>query len=114
MKKNKLTKGFAKYHTIFGFTHIILLMAIVLVGIAGVGYFALKNRQIKIPSQNMPISPTSFTTQIDKSNWKTYTNNNLDFTFKYPEGLNIIKEDWYGSKIWRLYLVDKQESNSID
>ena len=82
MKKNKLTKGFAKYHTIFGFTHIILLMAIVLIGIAGVGYFAYKNGQVKIPSQSIT-SPVS-DTMSESAIWQTYTNEKYLFSVRYP------------------------------
>lgn len=60
-----------------GFTHIILLVIIVLVGIAGIEYYAYKNGQIKIPSkQTDNSSPTP--------EWKTYTNDFLGYAFNYP------------------------------
>lgn len=77
-----------------GFVHIILIVIIVLIGIAGVGYYAYKNGQIKIPNQK-----TNTQTAPD---WKSYTNNFLGYTFDYPP-------DW---EVHSIYYNDIYEDGS--
>ena len=86
-----------------GFVHILVLIIIVLIGIAGIGYFAFKNGQVKIPLQNIPISPTPFTTQIDTSSWKTYTNTKYSYQVKYPDNWFVLKDNDYGFRISNKY-----------
>src|SRR3989344_8625754 len=74
----------------YGHAHIFLLIVIVLVGIAGIGYFAYKNGQVKIPSPNNPLSSaTPPVSSIDTSNWKTYKNEAYGFEVKYPPPMYI-------------------------
>lgn len=60
----------------------ILILAIVIV-LAGIGYFGFKNLYTR---------PSTTQTTIDTTNWKTYTNKNLNLEFKYPPDYSIIDE----------------------
>ena len=73
-----------------GFVHILLLIVIVLIGIAGISYFAYKNGQVNIPSQNTSTSPTP-TASEETENWKTYTSTNLNISFKYPNDFRVLE-----------------------
>lgn len=100
-----------------GFTHIMLLLIVTLLGIAGIGYFAYKNGRISklntVPapidpmtgekgslsgnnSSNTNITPTPTINNIDASNWKTYTNRKYGLVLKYPEDYEITLENDLG------------------
>jgi len=66
-----------------GFTPIIILFVVILLGVAGyIGY--IKGYFKKIPSETtLTPSPVPISTP-DTLNWKTYTNNQYGFSFKYP------------------------------
>ncbi|MBI4157225.1 hypothetical protein HY502_00025 [Candidatus Woesebacteria bacterium] len=75
-----------------GFAPIIILVVIAL---AVAGYFAYQNMQLKksadnkqqaaVPSTTSYPSPTANPT----ANWKTYTNQEYNFSFKYPSDLAV-------------------------
>ena len=71
-----------------GFIHVFLLILILLIGFAGIGYFVFKNEQVNIPSNQKQaiLSPAPTITKVDISNWKTYRNEEYGFGFKYPNG----------------------------
>ncbi|OGM24371.1 hypothetical protein A2627_05505 [Candidatus Woesebacteria bacterium RIFCSPHIGHO2_01_FULL_39_28] len=106
-----------------GFVQIIIPIILTLVVLTGIGYFALKNGQTRLPdgrvkinpSQNpVIISPTS-TPQDQPSNgnitsWKTYTNTKYGFEFKYPFQYSVTtnpKVEGFNLKI-NLYTSDQK------
>lgn len=80
-----------------GFVHLFLVLVVVLVGIAGIGYYAIKNGQIKTTPQLFP-TPTTFPntptpTPGPTSDWKTYSSQGYNFSFKYPNWLQLATSD---------------------
>lgn len=78
-----------------GFVNIILVAVIVvLVGVAGYFVFVKKSELITqqptpTPTQtNIYTSPTP-TSADETADWKTYTNTQYGFSFKYPEGAKV-------------------------
>ncbi len=68
-----------------GFIHIFLALLIAIVGILIVGYYAYKNGQIKIPSQNISVnSPTPTSAPTELNDWKTFNSKMYNFSIKYP------------------------------
>jgi hypothetical protein len=80
-----------------GFTPIIILILLVLVGI-GLYYFGTKNKQ-SLPSNGKTVPVASVqpssnpvietTSDPATANWKTYTDENYKFSFKYPSDWKI-------------------------
>ena len=77
-----------------GFTPIIILLVVLLLGV--LGYFAFTKGYINInlpkPSaSNNPVTlPSSSPTPDPTANWKTYTNPEEGITFKYPSDLYLV------------------------
>ncbi|OGM19912.1 hypothetical protein A2714_04210 [Candidatus Woesebacteria bacterium RIFCSPHIGHO2_01_FULL_38_9] len=69
-----------------GIAHLSILIVLALVVVGGIGYYAYKNGQIKIPSQNSAnvTSPTPTGTNVDITNWKIYSDDRFGFEFSYP------------------------------
>jgi putative hemolysin len=100
-----------KYIT--GFVHILLLVAIILIGIAGIGYLAYKNGGIKkmqtieevanIPTikPSLSLIPTTSVTpyptdQIklstgSKKDWTNYTNLTKEYSLEYPNKIYLLR-----------------------
>lgn len=67
-----------------GFTPVLVVVALTLVGLVGIYYFKLKERNTSpitspAPNSNIP------------SNWKYYTDDNKKYSFSYPEEWTIDK-----------------------
>jgi len=75
-----------------GFAHLFILVVLALVIFGGIGYYAYKNGQLKlIPSENQAIVSPTPTTGVDETeNWKTYTNEEVGFEFKYPSNWQVV------------------------
>lgn len=81
-----------------GFALISILIAIVIFFLLGVGAFYIINKQnqkvMKLVLEN--IQPTSSvhesTSSAETANWKTYDNDKLGFTFKYPADHTVYSE----------------------
>lgn len=79
-------KGFAQ----------ILIIILALIAIGGAYYFGTqKNNVLTTPVQSSVPAVTEATTQASPTtdptaNWKTYTNTQYGFTFKYPPGLETL------------------------
>src|SRR3989344_8868013 len=86
---NKKQKGIAtiSLHN-RGFAHFFLILALALIAVVGIGYYAYKNGQIRLtPPQDLSPSHTS---QLESTaNWKTYRNDMLGFEFKHPDNLKV-------------------------
>lgn len=68
-----------------GFIHFILVLILGLVVLAGIGYLAYKNGQIRLNSSNSPLdSPAPIVQDVNTTSWKTYTNSKYGFEFEYP------------------------------
>ena len=72
-----------------GFALLLLLLGFALIIIAGIGYYAFKNGQIKLnPTENRANSPTTPSPNLDETaNWEIYRHQKLGFEFKYPNNL---------------------------
>lgn len=93
-----------------GFAPIFILVGILILAIVGGAYFLVN---LKFPNPNLQINPvvTSQTPQAtpvppsvdETANWKTYTNDKLKLSFKYPElyKQNIISEPRNGVYLTR-------------
>lgn len=74
-----------------GFANIILVIVIVIL-VGAVGYFAFVKKSEPIAQQSTPTpvatqTKTSVPTPKDETvNWKTYSNQTLGFSIKYPQG----------------------------
>ena len=65
-----------------GFVHLLVPLILALIVLAGIGYYAYKNGQIKlIPQGNL--SPTPATDET--ANWIEYINTKHSYLVKYPE-----------------------------
>src|SRR3990172_3636862 len=65
-----------------GFTHLFLILALALIAVVGIGYYAYKNGQIKIPS-SQKLTPTPTPPLKTTANWRTYTNNKYGYFLSY-------------------------------
>lgn len=74
-----------------GIAPIILLLAIATLVLAIGGYYWITSQPAKsIPQATTQTSPITYaTSNIDTSNWKTYTNTKYGFSFKYPPTLEF-------------------------
>jgi hypothetical protein len=73
-----------------GFASLILIGAVVVLLAIG-GYFALKAKQ------QPPVKQVSTTSATETASWKTYTNNQYGFEFKYPASWALIENGTDGS-----------------
>ena len=78
---NKNQKGFARYNSISGFTHLFLVVIIVLIGIAGILYYSWQKGLIKTTSTQDAI-PTPTGIIKETISWKTFEND--EYQIKYP------------------------------
>ena len=99
-----------------GFVHIFLLIAIVLIGIAGIGYFAYKNGQLLTPVQNnnVSVSPALRYNEMDRSSWNTYTIPDQQLQFDYPEELEISNYHQPDYEIYEFGTLDLVKGDSSD
>lgn len=81
-----------------GFTTILVLLVVVLVGGVGVGWY-LSNTGV-IPKFSVPLTseqppaPPSIPDEDETTNWKTYTNKELGIQFNYPpEWGELVKQE---------------------
>lgn len=80
-----------------GFATILVLLVVVLVGGVGMGWY-LSNTGV-IPkfsgpaTTEQPPAPPEVPAADETANWKTYKNDALGISFKYPEGTIIQKRD---------------------
>ncbi len=94
-----------------GFIQIFLALLVAVIGIGAIGYFAYKNGQIKVPSQNISNAPSPTTTATEliennntltpqplkkvsiPSNWKSFTDQDFEFktrvTLSLPPGYSF-------------------------
>jgi hypothetical protein len=89
MKNKRNSRGRACRQA--GFAPIIILILLVLV-VGGVFYFATKNKSVPSPvaSTQPSSSPIVISTPDPATaNWKTYTNNQYDFSLKYPSYMTL-------------------------
>src|SRR3989344_9358386 len=118
---SKYSKRFTTFNLyIRGFVHVFLLILIVLIGIAGIGYFAFKNGQIR-PNADHPLdenntspnpllyTPTPSISVSDTSNWKLYENDDYNFSFKYPKGATVMEVN---NKYITVSKIEDNPSNS--
>lgn len=61
---------------------ILLIVAVFLVGILAIGYFWYQNKQTPVPVKSQNLTVASSTNEF--ADWKTYTNEEYGFEFKYP------------------------------
>lgn len=118
----------AKNQTVKQKRFAILQISIIIVLLGAVGYLLYQNAQLqkngtnttsllnlptKIPTKSLPkASPTSGPT----ANWKTYQNDSVGFSFKYPETFtnkNITVVELYGNSKKVLTVGNKQFSLSV-
>ena len=100
MKKGQ--KDQAKYCSVSGFAHAFILAAVVLIGIAGIGYFAFQNGQIKINrEETLPTAANSSTVQLtttlspdegiisegSTTGWSKYTNTSKGYFVQFPSDI---------------------------
>lgn len=76
-----------------GIIQILPLLAVALILIFAVGYYAYKNERVKITPSLKDVSPTpdpSENLPFDKvsRNWKTYTDSKYNFVLNYPEDIS--------------------------
>ncbi len=65
-----------------GFVEVLILIILALIVIGGIGYYAYKNGQMKLPNQT---APTNLTSAPDPTaNWETYTSTQFNFSIKHP------------------------------
>ena len=64
-----------------GIVHLFLLIVLALVVIGGIGYYAYKNRQIKLPSQTSPTISTP--TPDPTANWILFSSD-YEYSLKFP------------------------------
>lgn len=76
-----------------GFAPIIILLILVFVALVGVAYLAgSKGLLTSKPTFVSYISPTPSPNSSPTADWKTYTNEKLAFSFKYPNGVYKVYE----------------------
>jgi len=86
----KNSQGIARYHSISGFTHLFLVILIVLIGIGGLLYFSWQKGLIKTESSSeIPVS----TFEKDISNWESYGSEKFGFALKHPKNFRDV-ETW--------------------
>ena len=71
-----------------GFVHLFVPLILALIVFAGIGYYAYKNGQIKLTSQNNIFPPPTINLE-ETTNWKTYNNLSNNFQIKYPGGWDV-------------------------
>src|SRR3989344_7549380 len=104
---NKKQKGIAtiSLHN-HGFAHFFLILALALIAVVGIGYYAYKNGQIKLTQVSTSPTQSPIKEQIiETSDWKIYTNNETKFTIKVPKNFNI--KDHSGGYDW-IYISDME------
>jgi hypothetical protein len=72
-----------------GFVHFLLLLGIALAVFVGIGYYALKNKQIRITQSQKQTSISPTPTTGNTASWKTCLNADKGFSIKYPYGYEI-------------------------
>ena len=104
---NKSSKGFA---------HLFVIIILALVTVAGIGYYAYKNGQVRLTPQQAQPSPTPTTDQVanqvtngDLANWKTYRNTKYAFSFEYPPNLYLRKDSTHD---FAGFLTDPNKNSS--
>ncbi|PIZ48325.1 hypothetical protein COY32_00040 [candidate division WWE3 bacterium CG_4_10_14_0_2_um_filter_41_14] len=68
-----------------------IMIALLAVGLLiGVGaWYVITQRDVISPDPTPTVTPTPSETAIDTSDWKTYTNEEYRFSFKYPEYMEL-------------------------
>ncbi|HBA46112.1 TPA: hypothetical protein DEQ22_02420 [Candidatus Nomurabacteria bacterium] len=92
--KNNSKKGFI----------VPMLLAIIALLVLGSGVYIYQNKKAKTPivvgneeqQSNIQISPVN--TQTNNANWKTYTNTQYGFEFKYPSDYSLKESSIYFSE----------------
>ena len=102
---NKISKRIAS---------LFVLVALVVVVIAGIGYYAYKNIQTKTIVQTDPNSPSLSDTWKDQitsaANWKTHTDLKWEYQVSYPEDWGLPKESYPVSD----YTVEFTSSDRVE
>ena len=72
---------------ILGFTHLFLILALALIAVVGIGYYAYKNGQISLTSSQdqVTVYPTQTIGVEESAEWKTYRSAKYRFEIKYPK-----------------------------
>ncbi len=86
------------------------MIALVLILLASTGYFAFQNYQLRKEISQLQSSPSPTPTPDPTANWKTYTDNQLRFSIKYPETFKVdyIQTQPYLDRKITWYTMDKQ------
>ena len=82
-----------------GFAHFLLVLLLAFIVVGGIGYYAYKNGQVKLISfQKQTVSPTPTSDETasqaptgDLANWKTYRNEDGEFSFNYPHDAGLFE-----------------------
>src|SRR3989344_5970371 len=92
-KKSKMAKNSR------GIVHIFALTIMALVVVGGIGYFALKNRQLTLtPSPTSPPEPTvNQVPDDDLANWKTFSSQIVPIEFETPPDWGVEEEKIVGA-----------------
>lgn len=84
---------------------IVIMMVVAVVTLIGGAYYldlgAQKNNIEPTPVVDITPSSTPPTTSTDETaNWKTYSNQNIAFTFKYPPNVELTEENVIRLSLW--------------
>ena len=100
-----------------GFTPLLIILLFILVTLGG--YLIYQNQFKATPAQPTP-QPTA--DQVETANWKTYTNNELGFSIKYPVDAKFTQGGYYSvdgifvpqpNAISLTTTVDKEETKTL-
>lgn len=70
----------------FSKSNVLILTPLIIVVIVFIiaGYFFLQNQQLQNVQKEISIMSPTTVAKSETANWKTYANNNLEFSFQYP------------------------------